>query len=151
MDPFDRKRLLKYRDEKKLTHLYIHKSDRIKYVRYSNYISKVLMENKKVGGKSKLNLLKNVTSKIVEEAFSEGLKPQVMDQGKELCENIYDLIEKEQDLHNLVRDLNELDPDSFNHSYLVTLFSSMILKQFDWESRHVTQSIAFRGHAPRYW
>ena len=90
----------------------------------------------------KVNMMKSVSEKFVEEAFTKGCKPQVIEQAKEVTDNIYKVIEESEDLWSLMRTLDEFDPDAFTHAFLVTLYSSAIIKQFDWQSKLTIETTA---------
>ncbi len=140
-DEFNRERLDHYKD-KGVECLYFHKSDRMRYVKFNNHLASKLVNNTKVKTRSKLKLLRNVMDKFIEDSYDEGVKPVVLEQGKQICENIYTFIQNSNDLHKHFQMMLEFDPDAFEHSYLVTLFSSAMIKQFEWESKTMIQNTA---------
>jgi len=71
-----------------------------------------------------------------------GIKPQVVDQGKEICNTIFDLIEKENNLYQVLKSYQSLEPTYFSHAVLVTMYSSAIIKQFDWQSKTTIENMA---------
>lgn len=141
-DAFSKERIDKYKNEKKVEHLYFHNSDRRKFVQYNNFLAKKLVENTNVPVQSKANMLKNVSEKYLEEAFTVGLKPQVLDQGKEVCENVFQLVENSKDLHKLLKSFNDFDPSAYSHAFVVTLYTTAIIKQFEWQSKATIESAA---------
>ena len=147
-DSFSNERIKKYKDEKGVQYLYFSVEDRKKYIMYSNYMTEKLISNEKISTKTKVSMLKNTTEKFVEDAFSEGMKPQIIEQGKHICTNVYKLIENEKNLYQLLRDYQDFDPDAYSHAYLVTLFAGSILKQFEWQSQSTleTTSLACMFH-----
>jgi response regulator RpfG family c-di-GMP phosphodiesterase len=141
-DSFSKERLDKYKNEKNVEYLYFEKKDLFKYVKFNNYFAKKIIENKKIGGQKKVKLLQNVASKFLEQTFQEGMKPQIIDQGKEIAENVYELIKESKDLHEVFRNYQDFDPNAFTHAYLVTLFSTSIIKQFEWQSKTTIECTA---------
>lgn len=141
-DTFSKERIDKYKNEKKVEHLYFHNSDRRKFIQYNNFLAKKLVENSNVPAQSKVGMLKNVSEKYLEEAFTVGLKPQVLDQGKEVCENVFQLVENSKDLHKLLKSFNDFDPSAYSHAFLVTLYTTAIIKQFEWQSKATIESAA---------
>lgn len=133
-DSFSQERIKKYRDEKKVEFLYFNNEDRRKYIQFQNHLTSKMMDNKKVPGSMKMSMLRNLGEKFVEEVFSDGVKPQIISQGKEICQTVTKLIEGEKELFKLLRDFQEFDPNAFSHSYCVTLFATSIIKQFEWKS-----------------
>lgn len=141
-DSFSKERIDKYKNEKDVKDLHFYKKDASKYVKFSNYLAEQLVESKKVATHTKMNLLKNVSEKFIENAFAEGIKPQIVEQGREICANVYKMIESSKDLGRMLRDYNEFDPNAFSHSYAVTMFASMIIGQFEWQSKTTIEMTA---------
>lgn len=141
-DTFSKERLDKYKNEKKVEALYFHNSDRRKFIQYNNFLTKKLIDNQNVPAYNKVNILKNVTEKFIEEAFTVGVKPQVIDQGREVCENVYQLVESQPDLYSVLRSYQNFDPTAYSHAFLVTLYSTAIIKQFEWQSKATIETCA---------
>lgn len=135
-DSFSKERIDKYKNNKSVKYLWFKKSDRYKYIKYQSHLTeKLINADESVSPLLKEKFLKNTTSKYIEEVLAEGLKPQVIDQGKEICNQVYRFIEKEKQLYRLLKGYQDFDPEAYDHSYLVTLFSSAIIKQFEWQSQ----------------
>jgi putative nucleotidyltransferase with HDIG domain len=141
-DAFTKDRIDKYKNEKKVEYLYFHNSDRRKFVQYNNFLANKLIENKNVPALNKVNMLKNVTEKFIEDTYTVGMKPQVIEQGKAVCETVFNLIEKQNDLYSILRSYQNFDPNAFSHAFLVTLYSTAIIKQFDWQSKATIETTA---------
>lgn len=142
-DSFHKERLTKYKEEKKVTHLYFHSRDRKKYIRFCNHLAaKFVKANVEGSSRIKVGILKATAEKFLEEVGTEGLKPQVLEQGKEIVNNIYNMIDTDKDLHALMKDYHDFDPSAFTHAYLVCLFSSMIVSEFDWQSKATVETVA---------
>lgn len=141
-DSFSKERVDKYKNEKKLTHLYFHNSDRRKFIQYNNFLAKKLIDNENVPAFNKVNILKNVAEKFIEESFTVGIKPQVIEQGKQVCENVYQLIESQDDLYQILKSYQNFDPSAYAHAFLVALYSTAIIKQFEWQSKVTIETTA---------
>ena len=141
-DSFSKERLDKYKNEKKVEHLYFMGKDRKKFVRLQNNMTKKMVSNEQVSSSLKVQLLRSTTEKFIEDAYCEGVKPLVVDQAKQVCETTYNLIKETPDLWKLLRDFQNFDPDAYSHSFLTTFFASMIVKQFEWESKVTTETVA---------
>ncbi len=134
-DTLSKARLDKYKEDKRVEFLYFHKNDLYKYVKFGSYFAKQVVNTQKISLDKKVKFLQNVTEKFLENSFEEGIKPQIVDQGKELAENMYLLIKTNRDLYSILRSYQDFDPNAFTHAYLVSLFSVAIIKQFDWQSK----------------
>jgi response regulator RpfG family c-di-GMP phosphodiesterase len=141
-DSFSRERIDKYKNEKKIESLYFHNSDRRKFIQYNNFLAKKLIGNKSVPAFNKVTQLKNVSEKYIEEVYTVGVKPQVIEQGREVCENVYQLIESQPDLYLILRTFQNFDPTAYAHSFLIALYSTAIIKQFDWQSKITIETTA---------
>ncbi len=141
-DELSKERLDKYKNEKNVEFLYFHKKDIYKYVKFNNYFTKKIIANEKVGGAKKVKMLQNVSEKFLEQTFSEGMKPLIIDQGKEIAENVYELVKNQDDLFAVFKDYSDFDPNAYTHAYLVTMFSTAIIKQFEWQSKTTIECTA---------
>lgn len=141
-DTFSKERLDKYKNEKKVEKLYFHNNDRRKFIQFNNFFTQKIIDNQNVPASNKVSVLKNVTEKYIEEAYTVGIKPQVIEQGKAVCENIFQLIEKQNDLYTVLKSYQDFDPSVFTHAFLVTLYSTAIIKQFEWQSKVTIETTA---------
>ncbi len=141
-DALSKDRIDKYKNDKNVDFLYFHKKDIYKYVKYNSYFTKKVIANEKVSGARKVKMLQNVSEKFLEQAFSEGMKPLIIDQGKEIAENVYELVKNQPDLYAVFKDYSDFDPNAFTHAYLVTMFSTAIIKQFEWQSKTTIECTA---------
>lgn len=140
-DTFSRERIDKYKNEKKVTHLYISTEDRKKFIHWSNFVAEKTISNMSVDAEKKVDLLASLSDKYIEEVYSEGLKPQMIEQGKSICNSTFQLIEKEKSLFKLMRQYQDMDPTAYSHFFLIGMFCSMIIKQFEWQSKSTIETI----------
>jgi HD-GYP domain-containing protein (c-di-GMP phosphodiesterase class II) len=141
-DTFSKDRILNYKDKKGVEYLYFHQKDRKKFVQFNALIAKKMVANQLIATNTKVTQLKNVTSQYIDEVHCEGLKPQVVEQGKDICDTVFDLVEKDKDLFRFLKEFQTLDASAYSHSFLVTLYATSITKQFDWESAQTLQAMA---------
>lgn len=140
-DAFDQSRINKYK-ERGVKYLNFANEDRIKYIKFSNFLNEKIIKNKAVSTETKIKLTKNVVEKFCEEIYLQDIKPTVLSQSTEIVQNIYNFIEKEKDLYKYLRSYAEMDPTAYTHSYLVSLFSCLITKQFAWDSAITRETIS---------
>lgn len=140
-DTFSRERIEKYKNDKKVEHLYFLKEDRTKFVRLQNYVAEKVIDNDNVSLKSKVNVIKGLSEIYIEAIYEEGLKPLAIEHGKNLCNNIYEIVHAKKDLRKLLRYFSVFSTSLSTHSYLVTLFSSMVMKQFEWASKSSNETL----------
>jgi HD-GYP domain-containing protein (c-di-GMP phosphodiesterase class II) len=140
-DSFSPERIDKYKNEKGVKFLYFTIEDRSKFVRVQNFMAEKIVSNEKVEVKVKDQLIRNAGEKLVEEMYSEGLKPQTLEQGKTLCSSMYEMVHASPKLSQLLKQYEEFDPSAYTHSYLVTLFTCSLIKQFEWESKIIYETL----------
>lgn len=142
-DSFSPHRLDKYKTEKKVDKLFFQKKDLSKFIKFNNYLAGKMIDNDHVQSVTKVKMIKNVAEKFMEQSFTEGLKPQIIDQGRDICENVFKLVDKQKDLYKVLRSFQEFDPSAYSHAFIVTLFTTSIIKQFDWQSKVTIETSAF--------
>ncbi len=141
-DSFSNERIEHYKKNKNIQHLYFLNSDRRKYLKFLNSMAKKAVETTKLSTNSKVRMLTNLSAKILEEVSTEGMRPQVIEQGKEICENICTFIEKQDDLYKLLVEFDSFDPKNLSHAFSVTLFATSLIKQFEWQSTSTLKTAA---------
>lgn len=144
-DSFSEERVNKYKNEKKVEYFYFHKKDQKKFIQFNNVLSKKIIASEKTESSVKINSVKNVVFNYVDSIYTDGLNPNSLAQGEELTSRVYELIEKDTNLFAFFRTLGELDPQSYDHSFLVTLYATATTKKFEWQSSKTLQSISLAG------
>ena len=140
-DQFDQTEVKKYKEEKKVGFLFFKKEDHKKYIRLLAEINRKVIQSPQSPAQIKYNLTKHVTSEVIKSAWVEGVNHGLIDQASEICENIYQFVQKQNSLFSLLRQLQDIGPEEYDHSFLVAFFSCSLAKQFDWNSTVTTQSL----------
>lgn len=140
-DQFDSSQLKRYKEDKKVEFLHIQKSDHKKYTRILGEVNRKVLNSEKVGQSSKYNITRHATSEVMKSAWTEGLSHAIVDQAQEACDNVIKLVQQDEKLYSLLRDLKDVGPEEFEHSFAVAFFSSALAKQFDWSSPITTQTL----------
>lgn len=140
-DALDQSRIDKYK-KKNVEYLYFSNTDRLRYIRFTNYLASKMIKSDKIDTTTKVNITKNVIEKIVEETYVSDLNPQLLQQSHEVTQNIQTFIEGEKDLYKFIRDYQEMDPNAYTHSFLTSLYSCIIAKQFEWESQVTLETLS---------
>jgi HD-GYP domain-containing protein (c-di-GMP phosphodiesterase class II) len=96
---------------------------------------KKIIVKESVPTKKKVDMLKNVTEKYVEELYTEGLKPRLLEEGQEICNSTYALVQRDRSLYKLIREYKDFDPTMYNHIFLVSLFSVTTCKNLEWAGK----------------
>jgi len=142
-DSFSASRLKHYKDDKKVEFLYFKTKDRGLYINFINDTLSKMISKKSVPVQKKLDLTKNLVEKYVEEINVSGLQPQLLNEGKKICNNVYKMIQVNTDLYKVLRAFQEEEPNTYPHIFLTTIFAGVICKNTDWVGSSVAEKISF--------
>lgn len=141
-DVFDPTRLKKYQTDG-VKFLYLLTSDRLSYINFINELIKNTLSKGIHTSKKKIILpLRSITIKYMEEVYTSGLRPELIEEGKSICQNMYEHIKKDNNISKTLDDLQNCDPTALNHSFLVSFFSIFICKELDWAGKRTVDTIA---------
>lgn len=138
-DFFEESRIQKYIDDQKISFLYFMTKDRSSYINFINSILEKMIVSSKEKTEKKVNIAKNLTEKYIEEIYVSGLKPQLIEEGKKICNNIYSLVKKDTGLSNLLSLYNDYDPSAYSHAFLVSFFSAITCQNLDWATQRTVE------------
>ena len=144
-DQMEEERLERYRKNKKTAWLYFKKEDLDKYVPFQNFLAGKVVGHTSTKPDTQLGIFKNVAEKYQEQSFFEGVNSKVLEQGKQIAFNISKLVEKEEGLTEYLSSCSTRDPGFPSHTFLVTLFATAVVKQFQWHSPKILETIALAG------
>lgn len=141
-DVFDPLRLKRYESDG-VKYLYLLTSDRMSYINFINELVKNTLSKQGANSKKKVIFpLRSITIKYMEEVYTSGLKPELIEEGKSICQNMFEYIKKDKSISQTMDDLQVCDPTSLNHSFLVSFFSIFICKQLEWAGKRTVDTIA---------
>ena len=122
-------------------YIYFKTQDRSTFISYQNEAAKGILKNK--GDNIKvIKAMKSATDKYLEEILVAGLQPALIDEGKAICQNMYDAAQEDKSLRKFLNDFEEFNPQMFSHSFLVSFFSTVICKNLDWVGSKTIQTLA---------
>ena len=138
----DGKEIEQYQNNNQFEWFYFKKKDLGEYVKANNMLARELLEKSDQKCSVKLDLLKNVSEKYLEQSFRQGINTKTLEQGKAIAQNIAKLVEKENHLMQHLSFYNGVNSKSPSHTFLVTIFSIAILKKFNWQSPKTIETMA---------
>jgi HD-GYP domain-containing protein (c-di-GMP phosphodiesterase class II) len=142
-DFFEESRIKKYADEKDIEHLYFKTNERASYINFINQVLEKMLVSKEKNAEKKIRTTKNLAEKYIEEIYTVGLKPQLLEEGKKICQNMYNLIQSDPDLSDFMAMYEERDPTANAHLFLVSFFATIIAKNLEWSSQRTIELVAF--------
>ncbi len=132
---FSKERMDYYRNEKKVEVLYFKTKERATYINFVNdYLKKYLSKRRSVSV-SVLKCSKGLIDNFVDDIYLKGLSKRLVDEGKDICDNIYTMVKQDSSLSKYLDELLESDPESASHSFLTTIFSSIIMSNMEWAGK----------------
>lgn len=141
---FEKERLEKYKNKYEIEYLYFRTTDRMMYIKMMNHLSKKLLEkDSAISPNLKLTMLKNATEKYVEEIYFTGLREEVIEEGKNICDNIYNSVTNNNELLSMLKSFEEKEYNSFTHSFAVSFFTAALCSQLEWSSKDVIRLATF--------
>lgn len=142
-DFFDDRRVERFRKNRDVEYLYFKTSDRSIYINFVNSLLSKLVKSDSVPIKGKVRTAQNLVEKYLEEIHTAGLKPEMVDEGKKICESIYEIVRSDQDLALLLSEYEDYDPPAYAHLFLVAFMSTVICKNLEWASKRTVELITF--------
>ncbi len=142
-DFFEESRIEKYAYVKEITHLYFKTRERAVYINFINEMLEKMLKKQKAPIEKKVRTAKKLVEKYIEEVYTVGLGPQLVDEGKRICQNVYNIIQKEPDLASLMAMYEEQDPPAHAHLFLVSFWASITCQNLAWSSQRTVELIAF--------
>lgn len=139
---FDSKRLERYIKEENVTHLYFLTRDRSVYINFINNVLQKLNENPSQTLEKRVSAAKNLVEKYVEEVYTKGLHPQLLEEGKKICDGLYKTLDDDEELRHLLKRMQEEDPNAHTHHFLVSLFSTMTCKKLEWGTQRTVDIVS---------
>lgn len=122
--------------------LFFMKSERASFISYQNDLAKESLNNSPGDGSKVIKAMKSTTDKYFEEVFTVGIQPNLIEEGKSICQNMYDAAVQDENLKGFVNDLEQFNPAALSHSFLVSFFSTLICKDLDWVGPKTVQTLA---------
>lgn len=126
-------------------YLYFLSDDRADYIGYQNELTKKDLAKGNINEGKILKNLKSVTEKYIEEVQVKGIQPQLIEEGKLICQNMFDFTQKDKSLKKVLGSLEDFNPALFSHSFLVCFFCTVIAKNLEWVGTKTLESLALGG------
>lgn len=144
-DSFDVARIQKFITDGKIEHLYFKTKDRTTYINFMNDLSKKMVDSKPQGATAIIaDNLKSTTDMFIEEIYTIGIKPQLMEEGKKICLNMYQFVQKDRGMVKYLRELQAQDKNT-SHLFMVSFFATIISKNLEWTSDRTAEAVAMGG------
>lgn len=122
--------------------IYFPTSDRPAFISYQNDLAKRAIATSDNPGGIVIRAMKSANEKLVEELKGSGIQPALLEEGKQICQNMYDSAMKDKGLRDIISEFEKFDPKTFSDSFLVSFFSTVICKNIEWVGTKTIESLA---------
>jgi HD-GYP domain-containing protein (c-di-GMP phosphodiesterase class II) len=125
--------------------IYFPTKDRAIFISYQNELAKRAIATSDNPGGVVIKAMKSASDKLTEELKDSGIQPALLEEGKAICQNIYDSAKKDRGLRDIVTEFEKFDPKTFSDSFLVSFFSTVICKNVEWVGTKTIENLALGG------
>ncbi len=144
-DLFDEARLKRYAVEKGVEYLYFRTSDRAAYLNFTNQLLETAIATDRGDTGRKIQSARTASEKYIEEIYTTGFRPQIVEEGHRICQNMYELVQKDKNVAEVMRRYADYDPPEYAHLFLSSFISTIIAKNLEWTSARTVESVAMAG------
>lgn len=123
-------------------YIYFLADDRADFIGYQNELTSEMLKKSSVNEAKIMKSLKTTTDKYIEEVFVQGIQPQLIEEGKNICHNMFEFARKDKSLRKVLSSLEEFNPAVYSHSFLVSFFSTVISKNLDWVGTKTMEALS---------
>jgi HD-GYP domain-containing protein (c-di-GMP phosphodiesterase class II) len=95
--------------------------------------------------KQKVQNFQELFNKYIPEHFTEGIQTVLFEEGKAICENALEKIDKDPELRELMESIKRSQPGIYAHSLLTCFYSGVISKKMDWVGPRTIDTVALGG------
>lgn len=141
-DQFDESRIKKYAKEKSVEYLYFKTKDRQTYISFVNDLITKSLASGHENTSERMTALKNISEKFIEEIYVTGIKPELVEEGKKVAENMYRFIQRDKGIADLMKQYEDYDPPALTHLFLTTFFSTVICENLEWSTQRTVENVA---------
>lgn len=122
--------------------IYFLAEDRADFIGYQNELTSEMLKKSSVNEAKIMKSLKTTTDKYIEEVFVQGIQPHLIEEGKNICQNMFEFAKKDKSLKKVLSSLEEFNPAIYSHSFLVSFFSTVISKNLDWVGAKTMEALS---------
>ena len=135
---FNRLKIEKYQSNEKINYLYFKTADRGTYINFTNKLLEKMVD-KDLNVSKKAGLVKEVSEIYIDEIFTKGIDAQIVTEGESVCRNVFNLIQEDEILFELLEGYLNLEKSFRSHLFGTMFFSSVICKNVTWASENTVE------------
>jgi len=140
---FGEAEIKRYKDEKNVEFLFFKKSDRFAYITNINLALGKLLSAENDPPKSTIKTFEGVIETYLSETYISGINGALMEEGKKLCENIFNIVQKDKYIATYLNELESKHLNPFILQFLTAFYTAIICKNLDWSTRRTTEFAIF--------
>jgi len=138
---YNPERLKKYAETKQGEWLYFLTAERAAFINYLNEMCNRVMASPHFTNRQRVGLIKNIADQYISEIETRGIRPEIVEEGKKMCENMLTMARDDKGLSKLMQEFEAIDPKAFSEAFLTAFFASMIVSKLPWGSRTTVEKV----------
>jgi len=140
-EQYNPERLKKYAETKQGEWLYFLTAERAAFINYLNEMSQRVMSSPNFTNKQRIGLIKNIADQYISEIETRGIRPEIVEEGKKMCENMLTMARDDKGLATLLQEFEAIDPQAYSEAFLTAFFASMIVAKLPWGSKNTVEKV----------
>ena len=125
--------------------LFFRIKDRSLYVQFMNSLLSKSAGQEINDPSSKFQVIRSVVDQYISEFYTKGLSPHLVDEGKKICLNMFNMISRDTRLKDILRTYEEKCPTEYSKTFLVAFFSTLIARSLPWGSQRTVEMVTMGG------
>lgn len=123
-------------------HIYFATKDRAVFISFQNELAKRALATSDNPGGVVMKAMKSASEKLAEELKDSGIQPALLEEGKAICQNMYEAAKKDKGLKDILTEFETFNPKTFSDSFLVSFFATVICKNIEWVGTKTIEYLA---------
>ncbi|MFP5490899.1 MAG: HD domain-containing phosphohydrolase [Bacteriovoracia bacterium] len=138
---YDMNRIKTYQEKGQADFLYFLTSERAAFLNYLNEFATNALKSQNLSMDKKVEMVQSISDQYVQEVFTKGIRTEIFEEGKKLCDNVHTLIKSKEGVDIILAQLERMDSKSFSDSFLTAFFASMITAQLPWGTKGTIEKV----------
>jgi putative nucleotidyltransferase with HDIG domain len=119
--------------------------DRSLYVQFMNSLLSKSGGQEISDPSAKFQVIRSVVDQYISEFYTKGMSPNLVDEGKKICMNMFTMVSRDSRLKDILRTYEEKCPTEYSKTFLVAFFSTLIARSLPWGSQRTVEMVAMGG------
>lgn len=137
----DYARIQQYIEKDQEVRLFFKSGDRLSYINYTNTLLERYLKKHPQSTMKAVEIVEDSTRFIVQEIYAAGLPPHVIDEADSICDNMYQVVNRNKNLKDLLKNFFITNNTAEEHSFVTAFYTAIACRHVDWVTEHSRKSI----------